>query len=603
VITGGGLLFVFARSFESARALLDPLAKDGSLEMFSQTFYDAARFPTLTAGALLLMLAVAAAGWRRKSLTLVQFALSLPVRAAARLRSDSRAFTRDLAQFAPGRAEMLLVGALVLLALAAQGIFLMRPFWHDEAYTVAVFANAPLREALTDYHLPNNHLFHTLLVHMMYSIFGYQQWAVRLPAFAAGLLAVPALYFLARRLYGIWSAAAASAMAAALPALVDLNTSARGYSLVILFALLLLILGLYVRQRANLLAWSLIVSIAVLGFYTVPIFSFAYASLAAWLGLMLLTGAVSQAAYGARWRILLWLAGATATAAALTLLLYLPVFLRSGLQSVFPREVISPHGFADFLGGLQFRLVESADLLTTGLPSAAGWLLAVGFGLSLLLPLLAGSEKNKQRALLPVLLAAAAVLGTYGTVILLRATPWARFITFLIPLVLMWAAAGWLGFARWAQERLRLRWNVQAALAGIILAAALGGSALRAWTNPEAGFHPIGQAEQAALYLKNNLQAQELIVVGPPHDAPVWYYSRLHQVSMEHYKRSLPFFRAYILVDPTFGQTIDSVMDERMPDKFFFDMTTARLVYQAGSIQVFELIPDADLVRREYGLE
>jgi hypothetical protein len=72
---------------------------------------------------------------------------------------------------------------------------------------------------------------------------------------------------------------------------------------------------------------------------------------------------------------------------------------------------------------------------------------------------------------------------------------------------------------------------------------------------------------------------------------------------MDHFKRELPFFRAFILVDPRFGQTIDTVMESRMPDRFFLDMDSARVVYQAGGIQVIELIPDADLIRKAYGIK
>ena len=57
----------------------------------------------------------------------------------------------------------------------------------DEAFTFLRFASQPLLEGLTTYAEPNNHLFHTLLVHISTSLFGDQPWAIRLPALLAGV--------------------------------------------------------------------------------------------------------------------------------------------------------------------------------------------------------------------------------------------------------------------------------------------------------------------------------------------------------------------------------------------------------------------------------
>ena len=79
------------------------------------------------------------------------------------------------------------IGVTLRLALLNQ------PMRYDETLTFIGYASRPLWQALTDYSAPNNHLFHTLLVHLT-TLFGtqYSEWMIRVPAFAAGAAVIPA---------------------------------------------------------------------------------------------------------------------------------------------------------------------------------------------------------------------------------------------------------------------------------------------------------------------------------------------------------------------------------------------------------------------------
>jgi predicted membrane-bound mannosyltransferase len=136
-------------------------------------------------------------------------------------------------------AAVLLAGALLIRLL-----YIRQPIRHDEAYTYLYFAAQPLGSALSDYSVPNNHLFHTLLVKAVTSVLGGSLPAIRLSAFVAGLLIVPAVYLVTRRLGGDRGASLlAMAPAAVWPELVHYSTNARGYSIVALAFLLLIMLG------------------------------------------------------------------------------------------------------------------------------------------------------------------------------------------------------------------------------------------------------------------------------------------------------------------------------------------------------------------------
>jgi hypothetical protein len=86
------------------------------------------------------------------------------------------------------------------------------------------------------------------------------------------------------------------------------------------------------------------------------------------------------------------------------------------------------------------------------------------------------------------------------------------------------------------------------------------------------------------------LQESDLIVVAPPDDAPVWYYSELHGIPDVRFDlRNSAFERALVLVDPVEGQTPASVIAERGPDQAVLDVDSARLLETFGKIQVFEV--------------
>ncbi len=121
-----------------------------------------------------------------------------------RLWQDARRF---FASLLPQKSEYVsLALLLVIMALAVMYRLehLYSPLRHDEAYTYVAFGRS-LFAALTDYHLPNNHVFHSILVYFSTRLFGLAPWAVRLPAFAAGVLIIPAVYGLGRRLYDRWT--------------------------------------------------------------------------------------------------------------------------------------------------------------------------------------------------------------------------------------------------------------------------------------------------------------------------------------------------------------------------------------------------------------
>src|SRR5215216_7354891 len=91
----------------------------------------------------------------------------------------------------------IILGIMTLIGFCLRIIDLNQSIAYDEAYTFINFASRPFKHILADYSAPNNHIFHTILVGMAYRLFGAQPWALRLPAFLAGIFMVPAMYITA----------------------------------------------------------------------------------------------------------------------------------------------------------------------------------------------------------------------------------------------------------------------------------------------------------------------------------------------------------------------------------------------------------------------
>ncbi|MEN4011547.1 MAG: glycosyltransferase family 39 protein [Chloroflexota bacterium] len=590
LLAGGAALLIFVLlPYPQARWLGDLFARDGNLESLSEDAFARLRLPLRSAGIILLALG---AGWRVFQTRLLGAIAQLPAEMRlllSRLPGDTRKAFRRLGAYFAQREIWLPSLLLLLLALAFRLPLINLPMMHDESYTVTVFAAQPLRLALSDYHFPNNHLFHTFLVHIHYHLFGASPWAVRLPALLAGALTAPAGYWLARRLYGKPAALLAGISIAAIPVLIHYSVTARGYSLVALFTLLTVALGLELRKNGNLFFWLLLALLGALGLHTIPIFAYPLAMLYAWLGLVWLAGKIAPA------RRKTFLAGMLLSGTltlGFALLLYLPVFFNTGPASVFANQWLEPLEPQWFIPTVRSRIGETWQEWTQAIPVPAALLLSLGW-----LGALFYHQKISREAI-PL---QAGMLILPLVVLAQRANPWPRLWLFLVPLVLIAASAGLAAGAAALQRRLSLHFPLERALHAtwIIILLASG-----AWFS--AGIAPVGEkrygdVEQSVRYVREHLREGEIVVITAPEDAPLWFYFQHYGIPSEILRRDIPFTGAYILVSRSHEQTYAQVIRERGPDAGFFAFDTIRLVERNSGMDVYWIEADHNAIRRHYG--
>ncbi|MFZ4828612.1 MAG: glycosyltransferase family 39 protein [Phototrophicaceae bacterium] len=219
--------------------------------------------------------------------------------------------------------------AYVLILFVGVGIrlnYLARAMYADEAYTFLTYASQSIRQIIQDYSQPNNHILHSIGVHLVTDVLGSSPVSIRLVAFIAGVLLLPCVYELGRMLYaprvGLWGMAICSG----LPALIMYSVNARGYSMVVLCFIVLAMVGVKQLQHARRGGWWLYGGIASLGFFTIPVMLYPVAWVSFWL--------VLEIVRARQWHNLRGILTGLTFGAVLTVLWYIPVLRHSGLDAL-----------------------------------------------------------------------------------------------------------------------------------------------------------------------------------------------------------------------------------------------------------------------------
>jgi hypothetical protein len=443
----------------------------------------------------------------------------------------------------------LCMAALVgVLAIGLRLAYLNQPMCGDESWTFDKYASMPLYIGLTRYSSPNNHLFHTLLVHISFVIFGNHPWAIRLPAFVGGILVVPATYLITRKASNKYAALFAAGLAASSSALIMYSTNARGHILVVLIFELNLLLGLAMVRNRNPVVWILFGTLNAIGFYTVPAMLYPFGATILWL--LAMKWLQDHRPYD----FLKDLAKSLALTGVLTLVLYAPVVVVSGLSAITSNQWVQPMDWHSFLAYLPGSARTTLKMWVIGLPLPV-WIGLLAAGLSTLL-----FRKYSENWLLLLLVAAA--VWVVPLAFAQRVFVYARLFLFLLPIVLGLCAAGVTGLLRWpVLSRLRHRALLVSALfICLSLWAAVSGVRSGAvYTLDEAD--SLRDAEAITLFFKAYLRPGDRVVAESPSDNPLDYYFGLHAVSSAYLTADPESSsRIVVVVNDTVHQSIEEVL-------------------------------------------
>jgi len=414
--------------------------------------------------------------------------------------------------------EWMAIAVITALGFAIRWGPLFQPMRYDESATWIDYASQPLAKSLADYRFPNNHLFHTLLVHVTAAVFGSEPWALRLPAFIAGVLIVPLTWAAGRALYSPSAGLISAVLAATSASLTLYSTSARGYTILCCLTLLAVLVAARLPRRENSAAWAALALLGAVGIWTIPIMLYPLSGIALWLWAESRAGdtVISPQVMATR---LQWTALATACGAAV---LYLPVVARSGIGLVVGNRFVRPQSRASFFAGLpEFHGAVWSDW-TRGWPWWLAALVAVG--------VIAATVIRGSRARRSISLAGASILAATLLLLLNGRIPYVRVWLYLLPLVLIAAAGGtthlWRRMTRALPPLQRPGIGVSALALALVLTGvggALGVVRSRVvWTADDTGVFPAASAAARALLAQAG--DRDRVIATAPSDLPLAYY-------------------------------------------------------------------------------
>jgi 4-amino-4-deoxy-L-arabinose transferase-like glycosyltransferase len=466
------------------------------------------------------------------------------------------------------------LGLIVLLASALRLMYLGQPMRYDEAVTYMYFVRLPWEEALATYTYPNNHVFHTLLVKASVSAFGNEPWAIRLPAFLAGVAIVPATYAATRALYGDRAALFATAVVASAGGLVLYSTNARGYTMVVLAFLLLVLAGARLLRAPTTRMWIAFVLIATLGLWTIPVMLFPLGAVCVWLTLAALAEGKRQ--------LLKPLLISVAAIGALTLLAYAPIISRSGLASVTRNRFVAPSGWYEFFQLLPRSLGDAVISWSLGLP-----LLVM---LGVLLCALVALSRHVSLSTFVVGVPLGAFVWCCWLLVVTHRAPFARVWLWVLPLVAALAGAGLvLILERWPRTRRLAERHIP--LLSVIYAAGAALSVVLSFAvllSRDTGTYR--EAEEASDVLARVLRPGDRVLVGIPTNGPLEYYLHRRGVDPRHLTlNEASAQRVFAVVDRAEGQTLPMLVGRSPARDTGIFTPPARVVdLPASSIIVFQ---------------
>ena len=444
------------------------------------------------------------------------------------------------------KVELILLIIITVIAIIIRLFCINQPMRHDEAITFLNFAKKPFLKIVSDYSSSNNHVLHTILVHIFYKILGNKEWVIRLPAFIAGIFIIPTSYFAAKAFYNKFAALIACGLIASSSALVEYSTNARGYTILTLLFLLTLILAKYIKDNNNKAAILIFAILTALGFYTLPMFLYPAGIVFIWL---ILSTILNDTKIGKKLlskNILI----AFTYIILITFILYIPIFIFTTTESGIVKDAIKSQTFIEYFKNLPLWLKSTWNSWNRDIPIAIIIILIIGFISSIIL------NKKLKAPKVPAILAA--IIWLIPILLIQRPTMYERLWLFLLPLYLIISSSG-IEYLLSIIIKKQFVYRIIIIFIVLSLTVGLGINIIKnksVYYSKETG--TLRDAENITIFLEDFLQPKDRIILGCPSEWPLPYYFDRYNISTSYFSNDLnKANRAFIIINTENDQNLD----------------------------------------------
>jgi NADH:ubiquinone oxidoreductase subunit 5 (subunit L)/multisubunit Na+/H+ antiporter MnhA subunit len=166
VLIIGLLLFGYLAisPFANQKFLVDSMVADGNLESYTPGIFRIVRGIAIPFSILFVIVLFAVLVSRSKSQELLQVWINWVRREFHQRWVEIKNLCQALKPDRDEYLQLAILFGIIIFGIFFRYAYLWRPMGHDETYTFMAFASRGLKVVLTDYHLPNNHVFHSILV-------------------------------------------------------------------------------------------------------------------------------------------------------------------------------------------------------------------------------------------------------------------------------------------------------------------------------------------------------------------------------------------------------------------------------------------------------
>ena len=449
---------------------------------------------------------------------------------------------------------------VLLVSLGLRLPYLFQPGSSDEVRGYYAWTARPFVLAVSDYRAPQ-HLLYTLLDYPIVRWFGNGEWAIRLPAFAAGILLPVMILMAGRRWFGRPAGLWAAGLLAANPIFVHFSVNGRAYTLHACMIVALWLAAVRLAERPGARGRVVLALAGAVGLVALPTMVYPLAGTYLWLLLVYWGRRREQAS---AWpKNVGWLVACGAATVWLAALAYLPAYVASDRwYSVDADDVSTPVPGRLLPARLGVFLVGAFRTWNQGLPEP----LVVLF---LLLGLVGVAALWRKKPFHLLLFNLAAILGVS---VLFRIVPYVRTALYFGMAYFMVVGAGAaqaLEFSRRGGGGTRTDWPTSgfwAALATLLLAANL-------FFQNRHGFTEMGMPAPGVRALMADLKPEvnpgDHFVCAKPTSGPLYYYHlrngmdcRMWFIPEERPPEAIlaSSQAVYVVVNDYGGQTLESVL-------------------------------------------